>query len=195
MPIKNDREYRSAQAMQASAEDSYIVEGYATTFNDPYELYNDGERCIYEQIDARALDGADMSDVIMQYDHSGKVFARLSNGTLQIIPDERGLKIRADLGKSAAARDLYEEIKSGLITKMSWAFTVGADEFDKKTMTRTIRSIRKVYDVSAVSMPANPSTDISARSYANGVIEAEKREALEVEKAKARIRIILEVTK
>ena len=102
-----------------------------------------------------------MSDVIMQYDHSGKVLARTSNKTLNVETDERGLLMYADLSKSTAAKEMYEEIQVGLVTKMSWAFTVEDDEFDRDTRTRVIKKVKKVYDVSAVSVPANDGTDIS----------------------------------
>ena len=171
----------------------YYVEGYATTFNKPYLLYEwDGVQ-YFEQIDRHALDGADLSDVIMQYDHQGKVLARLSNGTLGIEPDDNGLFIYADLSKSAAAKELYEEIRNGLVTKMSWAFTVAEDEYNRETHTRTIKKIKKVYDVSAVSIPANGDTDISARSWLDGVIDAEKREALERRKKIIKLLIDMEV--
>lgn len=172
--------------------DSY-VEGYATTFNDPYTLYEvDGVK-YKEVIDRNALQGADMSDIIMQYDHAGDVLARKSNGTLIVEPNERGLFIAADLSKSKAARERFEEIRNGLVTQMSWAFTVLDDDYDRATHTRTIKRIKKVYDVSAVSIPANPSTDISARSYFDGVIEAEKQELLERNKQKQKIKLLLEV--
>ena len=120
-----------------------------------------------------------MSDVIMQFDHCGRVFARTSNNTLGLEPDDHGLFTYADLSKSSGARGLHEDIKAGLITKMSWAFTVAEDSFNRETKTRTILKIKKVYDVSAVSIPANGDTDISARSYIDGVIECERREQLE----------------
>jgi HK97 family phage prohead protease len=140
------------------------VEGYATTFNQPYLYLDYGDKKIYESIDRNALIGADMSDVIMQYDHSGKVLARMSNQTLRLEPDDYGLKIYADLSKSNAAKDLYEEISAGLITKMSWAFTVDKAEFDENSNTYKIMKIRKIYDVSAVSIPANNFTEIEARN-------------------------------
>ena len=145
----------------------------------------------YEHIDRNALQGADMSDVIMQYDHRGKVFSRISNGTLGIEPDEKGLFLYSDLSKSAAAREMYEEIRSGLITKMSWAFSVREDGYDKDTRTRKILRIKKVYDVSAVSMPANNNTSINARSYFDGVIEKELQELQKRERQKQKIRILI----
>jgi len=147
----------------------------------------------FEQIDRHALDEADLSDVIMQYDHQGKVLARLSNGTLGLEANDNGLFIYADLSKSQAAKELYEEIRNGLVTKMSWAFTVAEDEYNRETRTRTIKKIKKVYDVSAVSIPANGDTDISARSWLDGVIDAEKREALERRKKIIKLLIDMEV--
>ena len=173
MPVKKEREYRalaaplSAVAAAKRIDTEYYVEGYATTFDKPYLLYEfeDGTK-YYERVDAHALDGADMSDVIMQYDHEGRVFARQSNKTLILVPDHKGLLVAADLGKTDLARGLYQDIDAGMITKMSWAFTVLEDSYDRATHTRTILKIKKVYDVSAVSIPANGDTEISARNFA-----------------------------
>lgn len=179
MPVKNDREYRAAQPFEARDEEM-IVEGYASTF-EPYVLWHEGDVEVREQIDPHAFDNADMSDVIMQYDHEGRVYARQSNGTLELSVDEHGLKVRADLSKTAGSRQLYEDIKSGMITQMSFAFTIAEDDYDQKQHLRSIRSVRRVYDVSAVSIPANPGTEIAARSYFDGVIEAERAERLAAE--------------
>lgn len=133
-----------------------------------------------------------MSDVIMQYDHQGKVLARKSNSTLIVETDNNGLFICADLSKSQAAKDMYEEISNGLVTRMSWAFTVADEEYNRETRTRTIKKVKKVYDVSSVSIPANDGTEISARSYFNGVIEKEKQELLNRKKQLLKIRLLLE---
>lgn len=195
MPFKTDREYRalaaplSVQAATKRIDTEYYVEGYATTFDKPYLLYEfeDGTK-FYERIDAHALDGADMSDVIMQYDHEGRVFARQSNKTLLLIPDHKGLLIAADLGKTDLARGLYQDIEAGMITKMSWAFTVAEETYDRVTRTRTILKIKKVYDVSAVSIPANGDTEISARNFAHRSYEAERQELLNRRVALLKIR-------
>lgn len=193
MPFKNDREYRS-MTMVPVENDEIKVRGYATTFDDPYVLYSDRDLVLREIIDHDALANADMSDVIMQYDHEGRVFARTSNNTLTIVPDAHGLAIEADLSGTEIGRELYQEIKGGYTTKMSWAFVVDADEWTSEKApdgrdleTRRITRVRKVYDVSAVSLPANDATDISARSLTDGVIrrlEAERLEALELRKRK-----------
>ena len=134
-----------------------------------------------------------MSDVIMQYDHNGKVFARNANKTLIIEPDNHGLFTCADLSKSNASKEMYEEINNGLVTSMSWAFTVEEDSYNSETRTRTILKVKKVYDVSVVSIPANQDTEISARSYLNGVIEAERQELLERRKKQLKLKLELEV--
>lgn len=186
MPIKKEREYRAlaapltAQAAAKRIQTDFYVEGYATTFDAPYLLYEfkDGTK-IYERIDAHALDGADMSDVIMQYDHAGRVFARQSNKTLILVPDHKGLLVAADLGRTDLARGLYQDIEAGMINKMSWGFTVAEENYDRQTHTRTILRIKKVYDVSAVSIPANSGTEISARAFADRSYEQERQELLQ----------------
>lgn len=193
MPIKNDREYRKAAPFKAQAE-GFIVEGYASTF-EPYEMYEFEGVKYFERVERKAFKGTDMSDVIMQYDHAGRVFARQSNGSLELSVDDHGLKIRADLSRTAGAKELYDDIAQGMIKDMSFAFTVAEDYFDDETNTRVITRFKKIYDVSAVSIPANPTTEIgiSARSYFEGVIEARRLEEAKREKHKAKIRILAEV--
>lgn len=183
MPYKpGEREYRCfASSFQAPAPEQgadgtdYMVEGYATTFGSPYDFGPEGWR---ESVDARALDGADMSDVIFQMNHEGSPLARLRNHSLELIRDAHGLLVRARLGGSQAGRELYEAIKNGLIDRMSWGFTVedGGFEIDPATRTSTITRVKKVFDVSAVTFPANELTEIHARSYLDGAIEAERLE-------------------
>lgn len=201
--LTEGRQYRAVVEVRAlpGEDEARIVEGYATTFNQPYELWRDGPDYIFlEQVDRNAFDRADMSDVIMQYDHEGRVFARTSNGTLTLAADDHGLHIRADLGGTEIGRQLYEEIKGGYTDKMSFGFTVDADErliteeAGVVTILRTIKSIGKLYDVSAVSLPANNATEISARSWCDGVIAqlTEERRAAEArERKKQKIKIML----
>jgi HK97 family phage prohead protease len=180
-----EREYRAIvspfqiQSNEKRIDSDFYVEGYATTFDKPYLLYEYDGIKYYEVIDRNALDGADMSDVIFQLNHEGKVYARQSNKSLILQPDNHGLFVCADLGKTASARGIFEEIQSELITKMSWAFTVAEESYNTETRTRTILKIKKIYDVSAVSIPANQDTEINARSFIDGVIEKEKQELLE----------------
>ena len=198
MPIVKTREYRNLTLLEPTTEPSkridsdYYVEGYATRF-EPYELYEfDGVK-YYERIDKNAFEGADMSDIIMQYDHQGRVLARKSNGSLIVEPNDEGLFICADLSKSDASRSLFEDIENELVTRMSWAFTVAEDSYDRETRTRTILRVKKVYDGSAVAIPASEDTLISARSYFDGVIEEEQQELLKREKQKQLLEIKLKL--
>ena len=202
--LNEGRTYRNVQTVEARAagdSNEMIVEGYASTFNDPYTLWAEDGYTVLEQIDARAFDQCDMSDVIMQYNHEGRVFARISNGTLEVSPDDKGLAVRANLGGTDLGRGLYQEIAGGYTDKMSFGFRVAEDELTETddhdtgetVILRTIKRISKLYDVSAVSIPANDATVISARSYGEGVIaelieEHDKREAL-----KKKIKILAEV--
>lgn len=200
--LENGREYR-AMVMEVRAvdgtEENMIVEGYATTFNQPYLLYDGRYYKVIEQIAPTAFTECDMSDVIMQYDHAGRVFARTRNSTLTLTVDAIGLKVTADLSGTDIGRQLYQEIKGGYTDKMSFGFVVAEDqrtsvvdhETDVKTVTRTITKIKKLYDVSAVSIPANDMTSISARRFADGVIDGIKAERLE--RAKKKLKLMLEV--
>lgn len=170
--IENGREYRSMQ-MDAVADDDYMVVGYATTFEQPYHLYNDNKgREVKEEVSRDAFLNTDMSDVIFQYDHEGRVFARLSNDTMKLDVDEHGLKVTAYLGGTTIGRNLYEEIKGGYTDKMSFGFTVAKDKVEKDGdgFLRSILSVGKLFDVSAVSLPANNLTEISARGHVDGAI-------------------------
>ena len=205
MAVKSDREYRdmtmeirSAENEEVEQEERKVVKGYASTFNEPYTLYEDDDWRFDEVVDSRAFDNTDMSDVIMQYDHEGRVFARMSNNTLTVVPDEKGLLIEADLGGTELGRQLFEEIKGGYTNKMSFGFTVDGEErrdiknADGKTVTvRTITSVRKLYDVSAVSLPANDATSISVRTLTDGEIERIRAERLEAEALELRRRKLL----
>ena len=198
---KNDREFRSMELRiappQEGEERSYKVEGYASTF-DPYTLMTFEGIDYKEQIDPHAFDEADLSDVVFRIDHEGRVYARTSAETLWLWSDDHGLGTRADLSKTASAREVFAEIEAGNYPKMSFAFVVDedGDEYDKKTHTRTIHRIAKVFDVSPVSFPANPGTElsVSTRDYFNGVIEAERAERLEAEKRAAQIQRIIKLT-
>lgn len=201
--LTEGRQYRAVVEFREDLKaGNATVEGYATTFDQPYELWRDSEVVFMEQIDRHAFDETDMSDVIMQYDHEGRVFARTSNKTLVLQPDDHGLHIFADLSGTEIGRQLFEEIRGGYTDRMSFGFTVDEDERliqedrDSGTVTvlRTIKRIGKLYDVSAVSLPANNATEISARSWCDGVIAQlteERREAEARERKKQKIKIML----
>lgn len=195
MPYKPyEREYRCFDVKCEKRADGdkelYIVDGYASTYS-PYELYRDEKYIWREQIDPLAFNDADMSDVVFLRDHVGQVFARTRNGSLKLSIDEKGLFTSADLGRTSSARSMFEDIQAGLYDRMSFAFKVAEDSYDERTdedgfrvITRTITKIKRLYDVSAVSFPANPATDIgvSTRSAFDGAIEQLTAERLESEK-------------
>lgn len=195
----NNREFRSLILEARAKDDEYIVEGYAATFNQPYTLYESRYYKIEEQIRPDAFNDCNMEDVIFQYDHQGRVFARTRNKTLELSNDEKGLFIRANLGGTDEGRKLYQEIKGGYTDKMSFSFVVEEDERvykedyenDFETCTRTITKISKLYDVSAVSIPANDMTSISARKFSDGVIAELELERTQRAKEKLKLKIKL----
>ena len=183
--IEQGREYRKMSMEVRDLEDKdFKVVGYATTFDQPYVLYHlDENRVVEEQVSRNAFDNTDRADTIMQYDHEGRVFARVSNETLKLTVDDHGLKVEAYLGGTEIGRNLYEEIKGGYTNKMSFGFTVTDDDFAEtsKGYLRTIKSIGKLYDVSAVSIPANDFTEISSRGHCDGVIAEIEQERVRLE--------------
>ena len=170
-----DREYRNMtfEVKEGGEQPSFLVEGYASTF-EPYVLINIDGVDYSERIEPTAFDNTDMSDVVFRVDHEGPVYARTSAGTVEIKADGHGLYQKTDLSRTQRARDLYADIEAGNYPKMSFAFTVAEDHFDSETNTRVIDRVKKIYDVSPVSFPSNPTTELHVRDYFNGVIEAEK---------------------
>ena len=188
--ISKDREYRAFELRAADGE--MTVEGYAAIFESPAVLYSYDGVDYREVIDRKAFSGAQMADVVMNYNHQGKPVARTKNGTLQLRVDSTGLRIRADLSGTEEGRRLYEEIRGGYIDKMSFAFTVSEDSYDRDTHTRRILGIQRLYDVAAVDLPAYDATNISARSYFSA--EAEKADRAEARAAKIKkLKLMLEV--
>lgn len=193
MAIKDNREYRSFPMFEIEeraegAEKDFTVRGYASRF-EPYVLFSDGETEYKEQILPEAFEGCDMTDVVFRKDHEGTVYARTRNDSLKLSVDSTGLYTETDLSRTTSARQMHEEIEAGMYDKMSFAFVVDDDEYDQRSHTRIIRHISKLYDVSPVSFPANPNTDIhsvSARDCFNGWIEAEKAERLSMRDAELR---------
>lgn len=179
--------------VEDGAEPSFFVEGYASTFQ-PYVLFSEDGIDYSERIEPTAFDDADLSDVVFRVDHTGPVYARTSAGSVALWTDEHGLAQRTDLGRTNRAKELYADIEAGNYPKMSFAFMVAedGDHYERESHTRVITKIAKVFDVSPVSFPANPGTElsVSTRDYFDGVIEAEKAERLEREKRERQIRKI-----
>ena len=182
-----------AEGIEPTA-DKMIVEGYAVLFDQP-QTYTWGKQTYTEIISRNALAGADMKRVVMRYNHNDTVFAmaRVKNGSLQLIEDETGLRVRADLIDTQSNRDLYRMIKDGLIDEMSFAFTVAPSgdvwEYsdDYQTVKRTINQIETVYDVSAVDNGFYENTSVYARAFegADALKKEAEQKKLALEKARA----------
>lgn len=205
MPLLKDRQYRAlpfetpAQGEKKNKFDSdCYVEGYAAKF-ERYLLFDDCGKPVYEEFMPDCFRNCDMSDIIFQFDHSGKVYARLSNHTLTVEPDAIGLFICADLSKTSAARSMFEDIQCGNVTKMSWGFMPDYETLEviegANDITIRHHNIKKIYDVSAVSIPANNDTEIQARNFANGAISEVMKEIQKRKNKIKRIKLLLEVSK
>ena len=191
MTLKDGREYRSLQDFslvhREEGSEEYRVKGTAVVFDTPTVLFVCDGIEYKEIIDRHAFDGCDLSDVIFNYNHGGKVVARLRNKTLALAITERGLEVEADLSGTQAGRELYEEIDGGYIDKMSFSFSVREAKYDSVTHTRTITKVKKLYDVSAVDIPAYEQTSISARSF---FAEEHGKELAALEQARRRKKLI-----
>ena len=115
--------------------------------------------------------------------------ARNSNGSLIVEADDTGLFFAADLSRTEAARSLYDEIKADMVTKMSWRFRTGNYYYDKDTRTIVHLTVKKIYDVSAVSIPANDNTEINARAWVDGEIAQAARREAELDERRRRLRL------
>jgi HK97 family phage prohead protease len=194
--MKKGRDFRNFInfELRAKADDSgeLIVEGIAASFNQPTVLFEYDGIEYKEQVDDRAFNEADMTDVIFNYNHGGKVMARTRNKTLQLMVEKDGLRIRARLDGTEEGRRLYEEIQGGYIDRMSYAYTVQEDAYDTTNHMRTVRKIKKVYDVSAVDIPAYDTTSISTRSILD-LDKFEREKAAAVDERRRRLILLTEI--
>ena len=195
--LKSERQIRALQPfippVNKRIESDHYVEGYAARF-EPYVLFDDPDGPIYERFEPGCFAPCDMSDIIFQLNHQGTVMARQSNGSLIVEADQTGLFTAADLGRTEAARRLYEEINTGMITKMSWGFILGENYYDSETRTIVHKTVRKIFDVSAVSIPANQNTEINARSWADGVIDLAARSEAALDERRRKLRTKINIT-
>ena len=198
--MKSNKEIRLANITNFSIEkreeeNKMVIEGYAAVY-DSETLIGDEEWGFYERIEKGAFDKADMRDVPLKYNHADAVpiMARTRNKSLELIPDDKGLRIKAELLDTQDNRDMYKRIQAGLIDKMSFAFTVREhdDLWEKgKPPHRTIKRFERIFDVSVVDTPAYEDTSIYARSkeIADAALRHSSDEGatageLELEKAK-----------
>jgi HK97 family phage prohead protease len=195
--LKDERQLRSLQMLTPTAnakriDSNYYVEGYAARF-EPYVLYETEDGPVYERFERGCFEGCDMSDIIYQLNHQGTVMARTGNGSLIVEVNETGLFTAADLGRTEAARAHYEEISAGMITKMSWGFILGDYYYDRDTRTIVHKSVKKIFDVSGVSIPANQNTEINARSWGDGVINLAARSEAELDERRRRLQLKIKI--
>ena len=178
--ITKDRTYRHfGIELREQAEDGkMIVVGQPVIFGVETVLWEYDGIQYKEVIDSRALDEAKMDDVVLNIDHEGKPAAKTKNGTLKLFLRHDGLYMEADLSKNTTGRELYEDIRNGFYDKMSFAFKVREDSYDRETHTRTILKIERIYDVSAVTWAAYEQTSLSARNWAKAQYEIEAAEAV-----------------
>lgn len=195
--LRDDRMYRTFTNLKTRNEiveqdgnqtEEMIVEGIAVAFEKETVLFKCGETEYKEVIDRNAFAEADMTDVIFNYNHGGKVVARTRNKTLELYIDANGLNIRARLDGTEEGRKLYEEIKGGYIDRMSFCFTIKEESYNNDEHLWRVLKVDKLYDVSAVDIPAYDTTSISARSSRFAVAEKEQkalvRAQLQIERSK-----------
>lgn len=175
---------RAAEVEGEGGQKELYVEGYACRFNSPTVLFEYGGHEYREQISSHAFDEAKMDDVIFNYNHQGKVMARTRNKTLELKVDDEGLFIRARLDGTEEGRRLYDEIAGGYIDRMSFAFTVREESFDQANFMWTIHKVKRLYDVSAVDIPAYDDTSIEARRESVETAARERQAALDMAKRK-----------
>lgn len=175
MAISADREYRSFD-FNAPA-DEMRIEGVPVVFDQPTVLATIGGVEYREIIQSGALDGTDMTDVVLVIDHQGKPGAKTKNNTLQLRVGADGLYMNADLSKNATGREMYEDVTNGFYDKMSFAFTVADEVYvhEKDSSTRIIKRIKELFDVSVVTRPAYSQTSVMARSWAEAEDEARQK--------------------
>ena len=174
--------------MRASEEEGMAVEGYAAVFDTVTDL-----GWMHEVIDRHAFDNADMSDIVMKYNHEDSVLpmARTRGGSLQFNVDDHGLKIRAKLPDTSVNKDIYTLIREGVLSKMSFAFTVKSEEYDYDTDTRKILEFDKIFDVSVVDVPAYETTEIYARNKEQYEEEKRKYEDKKIAFEKQKLELML----
>lgn len=185
--ITKDRMYRHFEVR--AGEETNIIEGYAVVFDTVETMYEFDGIAYKEEIRSGAFNNADMKDVVLNFNHGGKPVARTKNNTLQLTIDQRGLFVKADLSGTEEGRKLYEEVKGGYLDKMSFAFTINAEEYNKEARTRSITEVKRLFDVAIVDIPAYESTSVMARNFFQAEAERELTEVRKVEEKKQLLRI------
>lgn len=197
IPMQNKNEIRMVEMRAVeSQEDEMIIEGYAIKYDQP-ATHSYGKRTFTEVICRGALDTTDMKDVPLRYNHNDSwcVIARTRNNSLQLIKDDVGLKIRANLIDTQSNKDIYKSVKAELIDKMSFSFTVAdnGDEwsYGESNTTRKVTNINKLYDVSVVDTPFYDTTSVYARSFELLESNLEQLDSFDLHKRKLAMKLKL----
>jgi len=144
--------------------ESRTIVGTATVFNSAYDMgwYD-------EEMSADVFINSDMNDVVALFNHDANmVLARTKSGTLKLKVTGNAMEYEFEAPNTTLGNDLLEMVKRGDVYQSSFAFSVEAEDWQEregKKPKRIIRSIKKVYDVSPVTYPANPDTMVAKRSY------------------------------
>lgn len=178
-----------ARAVGEEGQQELWVEGYAAKFNSPTVLFEIDSVEYTEQIASDAFIEAKMDDVIFNYNHTGRVMARTRNKTLQLAVDENGLFVRARLDGTEEGRSLYADIQNGYIDRMSFRFTIAQEAYDYKNHQWTVLRIKRLYDVSAVDIPAYDDTSIEARKADAEAVARQHQQEVDTELARQRMAI------
>lgn len=176
------------RALQQEESTEMIIEGYATVF----ETETDLGYC-KEIISRDAFNNCNMKDCVLKYNHNDNCFilARTRNKSLELTIDNKGLKIRAKLIDTQNNKDIYKMIQTGLLDKMSIAFSVKKQEWDYENDLRRITEIEQLFDVSVVDVPAYETTEVYARSKEKFEKEKENYQNLKLEKRKLKLTLSL----
>jgi len=181
-------EQRTMQTKVQVSGDSRVVEGYALKFNKRSQPLNLGDGNYFvESLDSRCLDNTDMSNVVATFNHDQSKLLGRSGVNLSLSKDDTGLRFKIDLPNTTVANDVLEEVRTGILSQCSFAFTMpdvdSADEWrasdkDGISYERTIRSIDKLHDVSIVTTPAYEDTDVAVGARSKEMIEKLDKEPL-----------------
>lgn len=182
-----------ARAIGEEGKQELWVEGYAARFNSPTVLFEYDGIEYKEQIARDAFTECKMDDVIFNYNHSGRVMARTRNKTLQLAVDDNGLFIRARLDGTEEGRSLYNDIQNGYIDRMSFRFQIAQDAYDYQNHQWTVLRVKRLYDVSAVDIPAYDDTSIEARKADAEAVAREHQHKVETELARRRLELRLRI--
>jgi HK97 family phage prohead protease len=190
-PQANEPEVRTNSVdFEVRAEgDGMTFTGYASVFNSPSEDLGGFIEYVAPGAFKRSLQSRNEVKLLWNHD-SGEPLASLRGGTMQLVEDDRGLKVTATLPQTSRGKDVAELLRTKVIDSMSFGFNVIKDSWSRDGQTRTLESVR-LFEVSIVSFPAYESTTAQVRSQptinpdqlADALLKLESGEELDEESA------------